>query len=131
MQTHINYFCLTMDMKTRQEFDEELELIKSSTEKIVVEGPNDKKALVKVGISARRIITLNKPLYRIIEIVLKTKQEVIILTDLDKKGKELYGKINHDCQQFGIRVNNRFREFLFKTQLRQIEGLANYREKLQ
>ena len=53
----------------------------------------------------------------------------IILTDLDKQGKELYGKLNSGLQQFGVKVDNNFRNFLFKnTKLRQIEGLTTYIE---
>jgi len=49
-----------------------------------------------------------------------------LLTDLDKKGKELYGKLNSGLQRFGVRIDNNFREFLFKkTKIRQIEGLRN------
>ena len=108
---------------------------------VIVEGIKDKRALEHLGISS--IIVLNRrPLYAVVEKVAavydKTKKltgeriSVIILTDLDTEGKKLYGKLNSGLQNFGVRIDNRFREFLFRhTKLRQIEGLANYITKLE
>lgn len=118
-------------MITKNEFDEELEILKeSSREKVVlVEGPKDKKALDKLGI--KNVMVLRKPLYLVTEHIEKTGKECILLLDLDKAGKRLYGILNHDLNQFGVQIDNRFREFLFKTKLRQIEGITRYMEKLE
>src|SRR3990167_5899825 len=100
-----------------------LDEISHSNIPIIVEGRNDKKALQELGLD--NIFTLNLPLFKIVERI-HTK-EVVILTDLDKKGKELYRRIAHDCIHHGIKVNNRLRHFLFKeTQLAHIEGLPTY-----
>ena len=106
-----------------------IDKIKDSDKIIIVEGKEDKAALNRLGII--NIVQLNKrPLYKIVEEFIEKGKEVIILTDLDKKGKQLYGRLNHDLQRFGVKVDNRFREFLFKnTKLRQIEGLDSYIEK--
>ncbi|HIH42459.1 TPA: toprim domain-containing protein [Candidatus Woesearchaeota archaeon] len=108
---------------------------------VIVEGIKDKKALEDFGIS--NIIVLNRrPLYAVVEKVAtvydKAKKltgeriSVIILTDLDAEGKKLYGKLNSGLQNFGVRIDNRFREFLFKhTKLRQIEGMKNYITRLE
>ncbi|MBS3132280.1 toprim domain-containing protein [Candidatus Woesearchaeota archaeon] len=113
-------------MDRHTELLKHLEDIKKSKKLVIVEGKKDKKALEKFGIF--NIITLSKqPLYHVIEEVASNSRECIILTDLDSKGKELYGKLNSGLQQFGIKVDNTFREFLFKeTKLRQIEGLISY-----
>ena len=43
---------------------------------------------------------------------------------IDKEGKKLYGTLSSGLQNHGCRIDNRFREWLFKnTKLRQIEGL--------
>lgn len=95
---------------------------------IIVEGKKDKLALQKLGL--KNIIILNKPLYKIVEEV-KCK-EIVILTDLDKKGKQIYGYLSSNLQRFGVKIDNNFRNFLFKkTKLRQIEGLYNYINKTQ
>ena len=106
-----------------------IEKIKDSNTLIIVEGKKDKSALQKLGIF--NIVELNKkPLFQIVEEIANSNDECIILTDLDKKGKELYGKLISNLQKNGVKVNNKFREFLFKhTKLRQIEGINTYLEK--
>jgi len=117
-------------MQTKKEFEEFIENLKqASKEKIVlVEGKKDKKALESFGV--KNIITLKKPLYAVIEDIVEAKKECILLLDLDKKGKELYARISSKLKQFGVKVDDSFREFLFKTRLRQIEGMNTYFEKL-
>jgi dTMP kinase len=118
-------------MQIKKEFEEFIEkLKKASKEKIIlVEGIKDKKALKSVGI--KNVITLKKPLYAVIEDIVETEKECIILTDLDKKGKQLYARLSSKLKQFGVKIDNRFREFLFKTKLRQIEGINRYLETIQ
>ena len=108
-----------------EQFNEHIEKIKELNIIVIVEGKKDRTALNKFGIT--NIIELTKkPLYQIVEEISSSNNECIILTDLDKKGKELYGKLNSDLQRRGVRINNNFRNFLYKnTKIRQIEGLAN------
>ena len=103
-----------------------LENIKEKNILVIVEGKNDKKALVEFGI--KRVKPLAKrALYKVVEEVAEKDKKCIILTDLDKEGKRLFKILNHDLNQHGVRINKKFREFLFKnTKLRQIEGLATY-----
>jgi len=118
-------------MQIKKEFEKFIQnLKKTSKEKIIlVEGIKDKKALESFNI--KNIITLKKPLYQIIEDIVETKKECIILTDLDKKGKQLYARLSSKLKQFGVIIDNRFREFLFKTKLRQIEGIKKYLKTIQ
>ena len=97
---------------------------------VIVEGKKDATALKKLGIN--NIVELTKkPLYAIVEEVSENNKECSILTDLDKKGKELYGKLNTNLRKHGVKVNDKPRNFLFKhTKLRQIEGLTHYLEKI-
>ena len=102
--------------------------IKNSGILVIVEGKKDRSALGKLGI--KNIVELSKkPLFQIVEEIASSNDECIILTDLDKKGKEIYGKLNSNLQKHGVKINNKFREFLFKrTKLRQIEGIDSYLE---
>ena len=107
----------------KEEFQGLIDKIKDSNILVIVEGKKDRNALNKIGI--QNIIELNKkPLFQIIEEISDSNDECIILTDLDKKGKELYGRLNSDLQRRGVKINNKLREFLFKnTKIRQIEGI--------
>jgi dTMP kinase len=102
-------------------------LREASKEKIIlVEGIKDKRALTSLGVK-NIVILKGRALFEVVEGVVKSGKECIILFDLDKKGRELFGRINSRLQHFGVKVDNRFREFLFKeTKLRQIEGILHY-----
>ncbi|MFH1181875.1 MAG: toprim domain-containing protein [Candidatus Woesearchaeota archaeon] len=107
----------------KQEFQEMIQKLSSSGKAIIVEGKKDRKALEALGLQ-NRIFILGRPLYVVAEDVATTTKDVVILTDLDRKGKELYGKLNTQLQRLGVTVDNKFRTFLFKkTKFRQIEGL--------
>ena len=109
----------------KDELNTWLEKLKNSDKIIIVEGPNDKRALRAAGIKSVRIITLSKKaLFEIAEEVSNKTKDCIILTDLDSKGKKLYGTLSSNLQRLGVRIDNYFREWLFRnTKLRQIEGL--------
>jgi 5S rRNA maturation endonuclease (ribonuclease M5) len=112
------------------EIKKEIEKLRDSDSIIIVEGIKDKRALEKLRI--KNIVTLSKkPLFSIIEDLSGKNKTITILTDFDKKGKELFGKLNSGLQRLGVKVDNSFREFLQKnTKLSHIEGLVRYLGKL-
>lgn len=115
-----------MQISTLQEQINKLKQIKKQ---VIVEGKKDQKALREFGINS---ISLTKPLYEIVELVSKKHKECIILTDLDKQGKKVYSKLRHNLQKNGVKIDNKFRNFLFKhTKLTNIEALPKYLKKLQ
>ena len=118
-------------MQKQEEFKEFLNKLKSASKSklVLVEGIKDKKALTSLGV--KNIMTLKKPLYAVVEDIVISQKDCIILTDLDKKGKQLYSRLSSKLKQFGVKIDNSFREFLFKTKLRQIEGLPTYLETIQ
>lgn len=90
----------------------------------IVEGKNDVAALRTFGFT--NIIELTgKPLYAVVELVEKGAT-VQLLTDLDSEGKKLFSMLRADLTQRGVHIDNELRDALFKTQLRQIEGLDSY-----
>lgn len=111
-----------------QELNKLIDKAKDSNILVIVEGKKDRAALQKLGI--KNIVELSKkPLFQIVEDVADSNDECIILTDLDKEGKQLYSKLNSNLQKNGVKINNKFRNFLFKhTKLRQIEGIDTYLE---
>ncbi|MBW2970201.1 toprim domain-containing protein [Candidatus Woesearchaeota archaeon] len=91
---------------------------------VIVEGIKDVRALNALGIT--NVMSLKKPLFAVVEEVASKAKEVVILTDLDEEGKKLYHELFVHLQKHGVKVDNRLREFLFKTELRQVEGLLSY-----
>ncbi len=102
-----------------------LSRIKASGKLVIVEGKKDRKALSDLGVE--NIMTISKPLYKVAEDAAESSRDVIILTDFDRKGKELYGKLKKDIIKQGARVDSFFREYLMKnTRLSHIEGIFRY-----
>ena len=95
---------------------------------VLVEGPNDKRSLEKLGFS--NVVTMNKALYKIVE-ELEGEEEIILLTDLDSHGKGLYKYFYRELTARGVRVNNRLRLMLTQTPVKHIEGLAHYLTRLE
>ncbi|MBU2637705.1 MAG: toprim domain-containing protein [Nanoarchaeota archaeon] len=112
-----------MDKALLDEIREELGKLKKENMLVIVEGINDKKALNEFGITNVRGVK-GTPIYKLVESI--KEKETAILTDLDNEGKKLYHELKDALQRHGIRINDTLRLLLFKTELRQIEGLANY-----
>jgi len=105
-----------------------LEALNTNREMLtIVEGKNDRRALESFGF--RKVRTLNKALFKVIEEI--DEEEVMILTDLDAHGKQLYHYFFTECTRRKIKINNRVRQLLHFTELRQIEGLVRYMERVQ
>jgi len=99
---------------------------------IIVEGKKDKVALQQLGF--RNIIVLHgRAFYKKIEEIVmaarKFKKEVIILTDLDKKGKQFYIRIKKELTKEGIRTDDRLRKMLTREKISHVEGFVSFVEK--
>jgi 5S rRNA maturation endonuclease (ribonuclease M5) len=93
---------------------------------VICEGKRDVVALKHFGFTHITMLE-GHALYQVVEMFDKGST-VQILTDLDSEGKKLFSKLRADLSQRGVRIDNELREVLFKTQLRQIEGLVTYLE---
>lgn len=113
-----------------EDIEEWIEKIRATEKAVIAEGIKDKKALISLGVNAKLIFTLSKKaLFEIIENIAENFKEAIILTDFDKKGKELYGRLKKDLVKNGVKIDNQFREFLQKnTKLSHMEGIIKYLE---
>lgn len=90
---------------------------------VIVEGKNDEKSLKALGI--KRIFPINsKPLYKVVDEI--NEKEVVILTDLDPKGRQIYHKLKTQLTNKGIKIYEKFRLFLFENKISTIEGIAHY-----
>ncbi len=115
---------------TKEELLEIIEKLKQEEFIILVEGKKDKNALEQLEIK-NSIVLNGKDLWNRLEEIAKEEKEILILTDFDKKGKELYGKITKHLDKLGVKRNKKYREFFQKrTKLSHIEGIATYVENL-
>mgnify|MGYP001562242697 CR=1 FL=1 len=109
-----------------EEFQNLIGKIKDSGILVVVEGKKDKAALQKLGIKNIKELS-KKPIFQIVEEIAHSNIDCVILTDLESEGFVLYSKLNSNLQKYGVKVDNRLREFLFRnTKLKQIEGIDSY-----
>ncbi|MBI4441144.1 toprim domain-containing protein [Candidatus Woesearchaeota archaeon] len=103
-----------------------IEKLRQTDALILVEGKKDMAALAELGITHVMQVK-GRPLYQVVEAVAAGHKECILLVDLDKEGRKLFAYFTKTLSERGIRINNEFRLFLFRTtELRQIEGLAKY-----
>ena len=93
---------------------------------VLVEGPNDKRSLEKLGFE--KVAFMNKAMYKMVELM-ENEEEILLLTDLDNHGRGLYKYFYREFTQRGVRVNNRLRILLMQTPVKHIEGLAHYIQK--
>jgi 5S rRNA maturation endonuclease (ribonuclease M5) len=69
---------------------------------IFVEGKRDKEALVKMGCDYSRVLTISGNL-RISCERAKNETEVIILTDMDRRGFEMLKKASETLEEYGVK----------------------------
>lgn len=103
--------------------DDWAEALRSSNKLVLVEGKKDRQALNCLGITNIKTIA-QKPLFKTVEESANASAEVVILTDLDREGRKYYSYLKHHLQKNGIKVDKKFREFLFaNTEVTQIEAM--------
>ena len=126
-------------MRTINEYQNlinEIEILDACELIIIVEGKKDIKSLERIGISKDKIREIKGPIFKFIEdtsseIINNKLKGVCILTDFDKKGKELYNTLSNEYAKNQIDIDDRFRNFLRKkTRVSHIEGLDSYLESL-
>lgn len=114
-------------MIDKNELIKEIERVKNNNLLIIVEGKKDKIALEKIGFNNISVLNENgKSILVRIEEIAKRKEECVILTDFDKKGKKLYNLIKSEFVSNGVKINNKLRVLLLKSHLSHIEGIYTF-----
>ncbi len=109
-------------MKRSERLEKALKVIEelkelSSEVPIIVEGKRDRDALRKLGIDGK-IYTISMPIEELSERVAVTgAREAIILTDYDRTGRTLAGKLKRLLMNEGIRPN-----FTIRRKLKHLVG---------
>ena len=101
--------------------------IKSREIPVIVKGEHEKKRLKALKI--KNIFVLKDPYYALAERLAEKYREAILLFDADKRGQKAYEKIQREFERVGIKIDNRFRQFIYHTKLKMIKGILTYIEK--
>lgn len=110
----------------------ELALESSRGTPIIVEGRKDVEALGELGIcgAAITVKTGGKSLPDLLQEVQEMgKDEVILMMDFDRRGRELTGRLMRGLEEMRIKPNMTFWKELLgivKSDVKDIEGLATY-----
>lgn len=103
----------------------------NKTVPIVVEGEKDIKALNKLGINGEIIpINMGKTLIDFCDFIASKYDEIIILTDWDRKGGFLFRTIYRNLQG-RVKCNYHYREIFAKNStIKTVEGLPSWINKI-
>ena len=118
-------------MKYNQRLQNEIEKFKEYV--IIVEGKKDIDALKSLGFKKvyaihRNSISLRERVEQIM-LNVENKEKVCILTDLDKRGRQLYEKLKPVFQELGAKLDSTFRGILIKARVSHIEGIYTFIQK--
>ena len=102
---------------------------------IIIEGKKDEKSLKELGIEGNFIKVSGSP-YKLFEIaeIAAQSSKIIILTDFDKKGKELAQKLSEDIQRLGSYPNLQIRRRIMgitRRYIKDIESLSRHLHQLE
>ncbi len=111
----------------------ELRTLSDSGAIIVVEGRRDADSLRSLGINGDIRLACSRPLLEFTEQLSKSRKEIVLLTDWDKKGGITARKIINHLLTYGIMPNTDLRSrigSLVKKRIKDIESLNKYVNKL-
>ena len=118
------------------EINEVLEELKELSEDhiILVEGPNDKKALAEIGISGKLFMIQSEggPI-KAAEYVSEHGGKAIILTDWDRRGGTIAHELEIQLSSLDLEYDKRIRaklSFLCKKYIKDVESLDKLLERL-
>lgn len=89
---------------------------------LIVEGPRDEVALRNLGVRAGIIRLSRLPLTEV-ALIASSHKEVMILTDFDRKGEELAGKLLRYLEGYPCRVDSETRRELKRIAKKDIKGI--------
>ena len=120
-------------MKFNQNLKAEIEKYKDYI--IVVEGKKDLNALKSLGFQSIYAIHITGVSLREraeqISKQINKKDKLCVLTDLDKRGKQLYRLLKSLFQELGVHLDSTLRGILIKSKVSHIEGINKFLDKLE
>mgnify|MGYP000748821025 CR=1 FL=1 len=107
-------------------FFEHLKLA-STDRAVLVEKPSVKRMLEARGV--KNVFVLKEPLFELAEEIASKSKECIVLLDVDSRGEKLYRKVKAELENAGVKIDQRFRNFIYHIEAKTVEGLISYAEK--
>jgi len=102
---------------------------------ILVEGKTSINAFRKLGYEkVYSVHQTSVPLRERLQAItgeLTKKDKVCILTDFDKRGKQIYTKIKSILEELGVKTDSTLRGILLKSGVKHIEEIEKFSEKLE
>ncbi|NJE84775.1 toprim domain-containing protein [Thermococcus sp. CX2] len=105
-------------------FEELIDKLREFEGAIIVEGPRDEVALRNLGVRAEIIRLSRLPLSEI-ALIASSYDEVMILTDFDRKGEELARKLLQYLEGYSCRVDSETRKELKRISKKDIKGIED------
>lgn len=111
---------------------ETLEELREANEEtpIVVEGARDVASLRLLGLTGHVIpLHSGEPLFQVAEAIASQADEVILLTDWDRKGELLFDQLSANLAANGVRIDGSYRDRIrraIRPTLGDVESLAGY-----
>ena len=127
-----NLYSLNLQDHLQSKMDNEFlkQIEKAKKHLVIVEGKKDRTALENLGFTNIFVINSSGKSFpeKIEEIqnMLGKNDKASILTDLDKKGKELHDILKSEFSKLGVKTDSSFREFLKYKDISHIEGLDTF-----
>lgn len=100
----------------------------SKTRAVIVESEREKRRLAALGIMHLFPVS-GKRLFEFAEKLATRWKECILLFDADARGRELYKETKKAFEEVGLKIDQRFEQFIYHTKLKTIEGIFTYVEK--
>ncbi|KYC44726.1 MAG: hypothetical protein APG12_01299 [Candidatus Methanofastidiosum methylothiophilum] len=114
-------------MSIKEDLENALDILNNLKEEegiIIVEGQKDIESLVKIGIKNKIIAVSKRNIFEVIDSI--SEKEVIVLTDFDKKGTQLFRRYVTELQSSGkkaITIYYRDLKKYLKRYITQIEQI--------
>lgn len=124
-----NFGCRVYIQEQIEEIENLLEELKflNNSIPVIVEGKKDERTLREIGLSGKIIKTGRMSVPNLCENVAKEWNEVVILTDWDRKGGILCRTLKNFLAANGVKYNDKIREKLVKytrKEIKDVEGLV-------
>lgn len=100
--------------------------VANASENSVVLVNTKKAADILKSYGVKRLIYYQEPEFELIQTIIEFNKPCVLLFDATRPGNKRCEKIRSQLQKNGVRVNTRFRKFLFTTPFKTLNGLLAY-----